>query len=192
MKQVVLIGDSIRLGYQAAARAALADVAEVWTPAENGGHTVNVLVNLNAWVLTRQPDVLHVNAGLHDLKTLVRGTRDTLVPLPFYRENVGRILHWVRETSPKTRVIWAATTPVHEGRLAAGQNPFLRHEKDVEAYNAAAREVCARFNVPINDLHAFIQERGRDQSLTADGVHFTPDAYVALGKKVAAVVREYL
>ena len=36
MKSVILIGDSIRLGYQGVVRQELAGTAQVWGPAENG------------------------------------------------------------------------------------------------------------------------------------------------------------
>lgn len=39
--EIVLIGDSIRMGYEPVVRAALAGRATVWGPETNGGHTVN-------------------------------------------------------------------------------------------------------------------------------------------------------
>jgi len=42
-KLVVLVGDSIRMGYQAEVATRLADIAEVWGPEENGGNSANLL-----------------------------------------------------------------------------------------------------------------------------------------------------
>jgi hypothetical protein len=68
MKQIILIGDSIRMGYQPTVQQILADQAQVWGPVENGGNSHNVLTHLDAWVIQRQPDIVHLNCGLHDIK----------------------------------------------------------------------------------------------------------------------------
>ncbi len=98
-RHVVLIGDSIRIGYRDIVARELADVADVWGPQENGGTTPNVLVSLHAWVLNRQPppDLVHINAGLHDLKTIHYGGRQNVVPLAHYRRNVETIPATIRE-----------------------------------------------------------------------------------------------
>ena len=66
--KVILIGDSIRMGYQEFARAECAGTTDVWAPAENGGTSRNVLAHLDEWVISRRPDVVHVNCGLHDIR----------------------------------------------------------------------------------------------------------------------------
>jgi len=66
--QVVLIGDSIRLGYQETVAQELAGRAQVWGPPENSGDSVNVRRHLEEWVLSRRPTVVHLNCGLHDIK----------------------------------------------------------------------------------------------------------------------------
>lgn len=43
MKTIVLIGDSIRYGYQENVRVQLADWAKVLTPVQNGGTSAHVL-----------------------------------------------------------------------------------------------------------------------------------------------------
>jgi lysophospholipase L1-like esterase len=194
MKRVVLIGDSIRMGYQDTVRAELGSAAEVWSPSENGGHTVNVLIYLNEWVLKRQPDIVHINCGLHDLKTLARDDRENLIPVAEYKRNVGRILRLI-QTYTRARIIWAATTPVHEERIKktrTAPGDFRRYEADVVAYNEAAREEAKAKGVPLNDLYAKVMAAGRDESLTADGVHFTKDAYTMLGKAAAEAIRPLL
>ena len=47
---IVLIGDSIRMGYQDHVASELAGRAEVWVPEENGGDSRNVLAHLDQWV----------------------------------------------------------------------------------------------------------------------------------------------
>lgn len=55
MKRILLLGDSIRLGYEPYARAMLAGTAHVLAPVENCQHTVNHLMNFWNWVAPVQP-----------------------------------------------------------------------------------------------------------------------------------------
>jgi lysophospholipase L1-like esterase len=194
MPAVVLIGDSIRMGYQDTVRRELAGAAQVWAPEENGAHTVNVLVHLVPWVFARKPDLVHVGAGLHDLKTVAFGERENLVPLEGYRRNVRLILRLVRERAG-AQVIWATTTPVQEAKHNAAHanwKDFQRYAADVAAYNEAARAVCGELGVPVNDLYAVATEAGLERVQAPDGVHFTAEGYALLGRAVAASCRAAL
>ncbi len=133
---VVLIGDSIRIGYTPYVTEQLQGKAEVVSPRENGGDSSNVLKNLDAWVIDRQPDVIHINAGLHDLK-LDRKTRTHQVELDAYKENLRTILKRLTEETD-ARILFATTTPVLDERHNTVK-PFDRLEADVEAYNGVAR-----------------------------------------------------
>ena len=187
MQKVILIGDSIRMGYQDAVHRELEGEVEFWQPEENGGTTENVLVNLDEWLIVRQPEVLHINCGLHDL-AVDSGKSEQRVPLPKYRENVARILKNLQKTT-SAKVIWTLTTPVNE-RWHHERKGFDRWEADVLAYNDAAREVAARLGVPVNDLYKVVMDAGRDEILTEDGVHFKPEGSEILGKAVATAIRE--
>jgi isoamyl acetate esterase len=182
MKNIVLIGDSICMGYQETVRTALQGRAEVQTPEENGGNSRNVLAHLDAWVISRAPDIVHINCGLHDLRKEF-GSAVPAVPLDEYERNVARILDRLT-TESRAAVIWAATTPVNE-QWHHARKGFDRFEADVVAFNAVAAALARQASVPINDLFAVVQTGGRDRMLLPDGVHFTPEAYVTLGRAVA-------
>jgi lysophospholipase L1-like esterase len=195
-KQVVLIGDSIRMGYEATVKQELADIADVWSPEDNGAHTVNVLVHLHAWVLNRdpQPDLVHLNAGLHDLKTIWYGGQQSVVPVEHYRRNVETILRTIRERT-KAKIIWATTTPVIYERAHANHaqyRDFDRYDEYAVSYNLVAGQVYKRLSVPINDLFAVVTAAGKEELLSQDGVHFTPAGCELLGKAVAGKIREAL
>ena len=68
MKKVLLIGDSIRKGYDAYTKDKLAGVAEVVYPAENCRFAEYVLRYLPDWAeelhVGEELDVIHWNAGL--------------------------------------------------------------------------------------------------------------------------------
>ena len=189
MKTVILIGDSIRMYYEQTVREQLAGLAEIWSPEDNGGNSSNVLAHLDDWVIARGADLVHVNCGLHDIKTEF-AAGEAAVPLAPYTANVRTILSRIKSETPAT-VIWAQTTPVNEKRHHE-RKPFDRLEADVDSYNAAARAVAEELEIPINDLYRVVQEAGPDSVLKADGVHFKDEGSVLLGEAVADFIRPYL
>lgn len=188
--RVVLIGDSIRMGYAPAVAARLEGVAEVISPAENGGDSGNVLAHLEEWVVRQKPTIVHLNCGLHDLRR-PRGGDGHEVELDRYQENLRRIVVRIRERTG-AHLIFAATTPILDDRHAARGLEFDRTEADVRAYNAAARSVMFAAGVPIHDLHWLVDKHGAETMLDRDGTHFTPEANERLAEAVADVVRRYL
>ncbi len=189
MKKVILIGDSIRMGYQQTVRTELAGRAEVGWPEMNGYDSRNVLAKIDEWAIQPQPDLVHINCGLHDLKRdRMRG--EFQVPLADYAANVEQVLQQLRKRT-RASIIWATTTPVNE-RWHRQKKPFDRYEADVQAYNAAAQEICGRLGVQVNDLFGFLTRAGRDLYMAVDGVHFNPDGYELLGIEVARVIQACL
>jgi lysophospholipase L1-like esterase len=187
---VVLIGDSIRMGYEPIVRERLKGVAEVISVKENGGDSANVLKNLDAWAIAPKPAVIHFNAGLHDLKTDPK-TGIHQVALNDYRANLQAIVDRLeKETS--ARLIFATTTPVIDVRHNEVK-PFLRRNNDVRGYNVAAKEVLsASPGVAIDDLNALAVRLVLESVLLDDGVHFTRAGYEALGEQVASAIKSAL
>ena len=141
LPNVLLIGDSISIGYMLAARKQLAGEANVWRPATNCGPSTRGLESLDAWLGDRQWDVIHFNFGLHDLKYLGPKGQNLAdpeaadshqqVPIDQYAANLKRIAGRLKETG--ATVIWCETTPVPKG--AKG-----RVVGDSRRYNEAAAE----------------------------------------------------
>jgi hypothetical protein len=98
---VVLIGDSIRLGYAPRVIERLRGRAVVVSPPANGGDSSNVLAHLDEWVLRQQPDVVHLNCGLHDLKRS-RADGGHQVEVDRYAENLRRIVARIRGETPRS------------------------------------------------------------------------------------------
>ena len=194
MHQVSLIGDSIRLGYEPAARAALSDVAFVWGPAENAQHSTNILLNFWSWIATRQPDVVHINCGHWDTRRVIAGRDQNIVPPEAYGQNVRQILTLAKEFT-RRQVIWATITPLNEPnamRSHARSGLAGRTADSIARYNAAAIEVARSLDVPVNDLHTFVMRNGGLATLSDDGVHFPPSMTDKLGVEVASFIRRYL
>jgi len=190
MKKIVLIGDSIRMGYQSTVFEQLAGAAEFFSPEDNGGDSRNVLAHLDEWATSLQPDIVHLNCGLHDLKREFATLEQTQVPLEEYRQNLETIFRRITETG--ATLIWATITPVMYERHHELKG-FDRREEDVDAYNAVALEVARQFNLPVDDLNAVVMQTGREKLMgEGDGVHFFPDGYQVLGTAVADFLRPYL
>ena len=189
MRRVILIGDSIRIGYQDVVRQQLGGIAEVWSPEESCGDSSNVLKHLEEWVISRLPDVIHINCGLHDLKREF-GASETAVPIRLYEENVRHILGRLKSKT-SADIIWASTTPVNES-LHHRNKEFDRFEADVLSYNRIANQVARDLQVPINDLFSLMDGAGPENYLQDDGVHFTVEGYLLLGKEVADSIKTRL
>lgn len=185
MKKVVLIGDSIRMGYQPTVVAELKGTAEISSPEENCSDSAKIVLNLTEWVINQKPDLVHINAGLHDLKQF-RDADGPLHTLEQYETNLREILSRIKADT-EARIIWATTTPVNE-KVHSEVKGFERMEADVDRYNETALKVVREMDIPVNDLFSFVMAKGRDEMLRPDGVHFRPEAYEEIGKEVASVI----
>jgi len=179
LPRVLLIGDSISMGYTLPTRKLLAGKANVHRIPTNGGPTTNGLKNIKAWLGDSKWDVIHFNFGLHDLRHMADGKRQ--VEPADYEANLRTIVAALRKTG--ARVIFATTTPVPEGRLSPP-----RTFGDVAEYNRIARRVMAENGVAVNDLHAAIAPN-LPQHQNARDVHFNAAGSEALGQTVAQAVR---
>ncbi len=186
LPRVLLIGDSISIGYTLAVRDLLKETANVHRIPTNGGPTTNGLKNIDAWLGESKWDVIHFNWGLHDLKYVgadgttladpqAEGTRPQ-VPLADYEKNLQQLVERLQRTG--ATLVWCSTTPVPEGsngRVGGEEAP----------YNAAAAKVMAAAGVRTNDLCAFAKPQLAEIQLPMN-VHFSPEGSKVLAQQVAA------
>jgi hypothetical protein len=182
LPRVLLIGDSISMGYTVPVRHLLQTTANVYRIPENGGPTTNGVAKLEAWLGDKPWDVVHFNFGLHDLKIMDDGSHQ--VEPRQYEENLRTIVTRLRRTGAK--LIWATTTPVPEGVTGVKRN-----KNDPPIYNAIARGVMQAAEVPSDDLYSFALPRLMEIQLPAN-VHYTPDGYQALAQQVAESIQTSL
>lgn len=185
LPRVLLIGDSIAMGYTLPVRANLHGRANVHRPPENCGDTGRGLQRLEAWLGTDRWDVIHFNFGLHDLKYLdaqgnyvAPGQGKVVSDLQHYETNLRELVERLKRTG--AMLIFATTTPVPGGTLA-------RIEHAEIAYNAVARRVMEESGVAINDLHA-LARAGQGEIQRPKDVHFTEAGYGRLGEGVTVSV----
>lgn len=190
LPKVVLVGDSIRMGYAPRVAERLAGRAEVISPPINGGDSRHVLEHIDEWVIRQEPAVVHLNCGLHDLKRSKADGRYQ-VELDQYEANLRRIVARIREGSGAV-LVFADTTPILDDRHAKRRADFDRFEADVTRYNRAAVAVMGELSVPVHDLH-WVVERGNPETLLGgDGTHYTPAGYDRLAEAVADCVLRQL
>jgi acyl-CoA thioesterase-1 len=190
LPRVLLIGDSISIGYTLPTRELLKGVANVHRIPTNGSSTDVGLKSLDAWLATdgadKKWDVIHFNWGLHDLKHWKDGKLDLagpqVNPVEQYEKNLREIVARLKKTGAK--LIWASTTPVPEG--SGG-----RVAKDELAYNEAALRVMKEEGVAIDDLHTFAASKLAEIQLPKN-VHFTGAGCKALAEQVAASIKRAL
>lgn len=180
LPRVLLIGDSISIGYTVATREALAGKANVHRAPTNCGPTIRGLEGLDKWLGDGRWDVIHFNWGLHDLRK-IEGKHQ--VPIDEYEKNLGELVKRLRKTG--AALVWCSTTPVPEGCSPP------RSDEDAVAYNAVAKKIMDENGIAIDDLYAFALPRLKEIQRPAN-VHFTPEGSAVLAKQVAAAITEAL
>ena len=192
LPRVLLIGDSISIGYTVPVRRLLSGIANVHRPLTNCGPTTKGVQNLDAWLGDKPWDIIHFNFGLHDLKYInSNGERvppsegHLQVPPNEYEVNLTKIVKRLQNTNAK--LIWRTTTPVPKG--AHGRVPG-----DAAKYNEIAARVIRKTlgkDAVIDDQFAFAMKRLTEIQRPAD-VHFTPEGSDALAKQTAKAILSQL
>ena len=178
MKNVLLIGDSIRMGYDKAVKASLAPYADVYFPDENCRFACYVLRYLHEYrdlAPEGKVDVLHWNAGLWDCLHLFEEEAQT--PLEVYGCYIDRICRRIKKLFPGCKVIFATSTSVLSEKM---DKDFKRYNEEIEAYNACAVDIVKKYGFVVNDLYA--ASCTLPESAHSDAVHY----YTPLGTQVFA------
>ena len=186
MKKIVLLGDSIRMGYDKYVKEALREVAEVYYPNDNCQYTPHTLRFVHEWKAKGgwpdDVDLVHWNAGLWDVLELFGD--EPITSIDYYGEAIFRIHKRLRMLFPKAKLVFATSTAVLE-RLMKPE--FARHNATIERYNARAIEALADTDEVINDLYTLT--RNAPDEYHSDFVHYYTDGGTALiGNKVLSVI----
>ncbi len=189
MKSVLLIGDSIRVGYDKAVKKSLEGVAEVCFPAENCRFAAYVLRYVHEYaqlVENNMPDVIHWNAGLWDCLRMFGEEPHT--PKEIYGYYIERICQRIKNLYPDAKVIFATSTAVISDKMSAA---FKRYNEEIEEYNKIAVEIVAKYGFKVNDLYAVSAKL--PESAHSDATHYyTPAGTEAFTNKVLEVLAEAL
>lgn len=191
MKNVILIGDSIRVVYDKYVQNRLRSSANVFYPNDNCRFAHYVLKHFGEWLdasgFNGNVDVIHWNAGLHDVARLYGD--DIYTPIEWYSESIERVYKMMKRLAPEAKQIFATSTRVVEERQS---QRCLRYNKDIEAYNQVAIERLSKFgDVTINDLYPV--SAAAPDAYYSDYVHlYTAEGRKLLGDKVSEVLSQQL
>lgn len=195
LPNVLLIGDSISVGYTVEVRRSLSGKADVFRIPTNGRDTSYGVAHLNEWLANPKIrwDVIHFNWGLWDIcyrnkDAKTHGHRDklhgSLTSSPeVYAKNLRRAVGLLKETG--ATLIWCNTTPVPENEAGRFQGDEIR-------YNLIAETIMHESGIVVHDLHNHCLQMGQEYFDGPGNVHFTSQGYLLLGKKVAAEVQKWL
>jgi lysophospholipase L1-like esterase len=205
MKNLLLIGDSIRMGYDSYVQEKLQGRVNVYFPEENcrfAQYTLRALSNWKSELALPEIHTVHLNNGLWDVLHLNSGPsggdgeaegetftpgnvsqelhfdKDPLTPPDMYRYMLGRVLTRIRQLFPGAEVVFATSTPVIEEQA----NWAYRSNAEIAQYNDIAREVLIPRGVRINDLGAFAAEKCHE--LHRDWVHYNEQGSSLLADEI--------
>lgn len=202
---VLIIGDSISIGYTPFVKELLAGKANVYRPTfengepENCEGTTKGVQNIDRWLtktgLGESPyqwDIIHFNFGLHDIKHVNPVTGENSnnpkdpqqAGLKQYKKNMEVIVKKLKATGAK--IIFATTTPYPDDVQGVLRDPGMP-----EKYNRTAVKIMNKNDIIVNDLYAFMLPRMNEMQLEKN-VHFKPEGYKALATKVKERILENL
>lgn len=183
LPRVLLIGDSISIGYTLPTRELLKGKANVHRPPTNCSSTGFGLSQLTSWLGDKKWDVIHFNFGLHDAKLPPEGVRHA--PPDVYEKNLRALVKQMKTSGAK--LIFATTTPVPNGGYLSPTRRF----GSVDEYNAIARKVMTENGVGIDDLNTVAKPMMEKHGNPKD-VHFAPEGYIVLAKAVSESIEAVL
>ncbi len=184
-KKIILLGDSVRMGYDKYVKEALKNVADVYYPNENCTYAQHVLRNTIDWKEDsgwEDVDLVHWNAGLHDVLQLFE---DEPMSTPAHYENmISRIHKRLRLLFPSAKLVFATTTTVLEEGYSKN---FMRRNSVIKQYNDIALNVLKDTDAVINDLYTVTLDCPKE--CRNDCTHFgNKKGAELLGNKVISVI----
>ena len=148
LPHVLIIGDSISIGYTLPTRTLLKGKMNLHRIPTNGGPTTKGVTEIEKWLGKRKWDLIHFNWGLHDLKYMGKDGTNLVpkekggivqVPLSEYEKNLEKLV--IRMKKSATQLVWRNTTPIPPGSRA-------RYVGDSVKYNQAAARVMKKHGSP--------------------------------------------
>ena len=185
MKNLLLIGDSLRMGYDKSVKKTLEGKANVIFPEENCRFAAYVLRYFHEYlkdIKGEDIDVIHWNAGLWDCLRLFEEEPHT--PIDVYAYYIERICIRIKKICPNARVIFATSTKVLSEKMS---KDFKRYNEEIEKYNEAAVKIVKKHGFKVNDLYALSQTLPEEAH--SDAVHYyTPAGTEAFTNQVLSFV----
>lgn len=190
--KILIIGDSISIGYTPFVQKNLENVAEVIHNPGNGKHTGNGLEKVEDWIGETDWNIIQFNWGLWDLcyrhpDSKVQGNRDKVngditFTIEEYEHNLDTLVKLIKEKSD-AKLIFVTTTYVPE-------NEAGRYVEDAIRYNEVAKSIMETHGVVIHDIYKKSRRIHRKCGKGNDDVHYTKQGYEKLGMAITKFLRK--
>ena len=191
LPNVLIIGDSISIGYTLPTRALLNGKVNLHRIPTNGGSTTKGMAEIEKWLGKKKWDLIHFNRGLQDqkymgpkgenLKKKEKGGK-VQVPLTDYEKNLHKLVARMKKSAKQ--LVWRNTTPVPPGSKG-------RYMGDSVQFNEAAARVMKKHGVATLDLYTPSKKNMKDWMREAN-VHYHGHGSQALAEIVAKDILERL
>lgn len=188
MTKVVLIGDSIRMGYQPFVQKKLAGEMEVWGPSGNCRHSLWALDHFGEWIEAQEPDIIHFNFGIHDQSENTHGDGQPQILPEQYALCLRRFITKAQRLAKKPALIWATTTPLYQPTPGTPMKDWAKRGL-IDEYNAIAIEIVKGEGIRVDDLHGVVMANNFWECLRDDGCHMVEHGNDVLSDTVIAALR---
>ena len=179
LPRVLLIGDSIAVGYTDAVTELLKGKANIDRLGTSKGISDPALVKEISYVLGEYAyAAVQFNNGIHGW-----GISDEE-----YESALWSLTERLRGFSKGAKIIWASSTPI-----TLGGDPNTLHPKQnasIVRRNAIAAKVMQVQDIQVNDLYGLVV--GKADIRASDGAHYTHEGYHLMGKAVADMLEPAL
>ncbi len=193
-KKILIIGDSISIGYTPFVWKYFQGKALVTHNPGNAQHTGTGLEKIDEWIGSDDWDLIQLNWGLWDLayvrfdeknvryRDKVNG-KVTFSPEE-YAANLDQLVTRIKQLTD-AKLVFVTTTYVPNEEIG-------RFTEDPEKYNAAAKAVMAKHRVPVNDIYEASIAIHQEEGLGNDDVHYSTKGSEALGKLITSFLEKEL
>lgn len=194
MKKVLLLGDSIRMGYDHYVKELLEGTCEVYyDEQDNGRFAAYTLWQANQFFRKYGKfDVVHWNNGYWDMN-IEAPMAEPMHPVDEYVHFLKRIIAEIRRNGAE--IIFATTTPILDNGASldnTGTGTSITYSNDwVIQYNDAAKKLMAEEGIAVNDLYT-LMHRDPNFYKCGDGLHLTEEGSRVCAEQAARMIAEKL
>jgi hypothetical protein len=189
--RILIIGDSISIGYSPYVKKNLANKADIFHNLGNAQHTGTGLEKIDEWIGDGKWDIVQFNWGLWDLcyrhpDSKVQGSRDKkngkiTYTIDEYASNLDSIVT-ILQTKTEAKLIFVTTTYVPENEAGRFKNDAIR-------YNDAAKKIMRKHSVIVNDIYEPSIPIHQKFGKGLDDVHYSNQGYEKLSELVTKFLK---
>lgn len=192
--KILIIGDSISIGYTPFVQTYFSDTAIISHNPGNAKFTGNGLKKMGEWLGDEKWDIIQFNWGLWDLcyrdpNSKVEGNRDkkngkVTYSVEEYAANLDSLVK-ILQKKTNAKLIFVTTTCVPKDEPGRFQN-------DPKKYNDAAKIIMKKHSIVVNDIYEQSIPIHEKFGLGSDNVHYNNEGYERLSKLVIEFLKTQL